>query len=147
MSACDPALKVFLVEDHADTLATLRRFLERQGCEVQCAWGMEQALHDLPESGCDVLISDIGLPDGDGWELLRRANLATSVYAIAISGFGTLPDQMRSREAGYRHHLLKPFDPKDLAACLHEAAREKGEADLGEGLKNGKTQTQRGARG
>jgi DNA-binding response OmpR family regulator len=147
MSVCDPALKVFLVEDHADTLATLRRYVQRLGCEVQCAWGVEQALRDLPESGCDVLISDIGLPDGDGWDLLRRANLAISVFTIAISGFGTLEDQMRSREAGYRHHLLKPFDPKDLAACLQEAAREKREANQREGLQLEGTRTQPGPRG
>jgi two-component system CheB/CheR fusion protein len=114
MSARDTALKVFLVEDHPDTLVALRRYLERLGCEVQCATQMEEALQAIPDSGCEVLMSDLGLPDGDGWELLRRANLPASTYAVAISGFGTLEDRTRSLEAGFRHHLLKPIDPAEL---------------------------------
>ena len=85
---------------------------------------MSAALEALPGTGCDVLISDIGLPDGDGWELLRRLPTPRPAYAIAMSGFGMSADQLKSREAGFRRHLLKPFKPDELDDALIEAARE-----------------------
>ncbi len=122
-TAC--GLRVFVVENHPDTLKYLRMYLEMLGHTVQSADTMADALTALPEADCDVLISDIGLPDGDGWELLRRIHgkLPHAPYAIAMSGFGLGSDQLRSQEAGYRHHLLKPFKPAELDGMLAEAAR------------------------
>ena len=73
-----------------------------------------------------MLLSDIGLPDGDGWELLRRLQpqLPRPIYAVAMSGLGLPTSQQRSKDAGYRHHLLKPFKVTELDAILEEAARE-----------------------
>ncbi len=119
------ALRVFLVENHHDTLAYMQMYLESLGYEVSTAETMAAALEALPEAGCDVLISDIGLPDGTGWELLQRAGLGPNVYCIAMSGFGMGVDHLKSKEAGYRHHLLKPFNPAELAQMLEEAGREK----------------------
>ena len=87
---------------------------------------MAKALAAIPGAQCDVLLSDIGLPDGDGWELLRalREGGCPPAYAIAMSGFGMSADHVRSQEAGYRHHLLKPFDPEALDAMLEEAVAE-----------------------
>ena len=74
----------------------------------------------------DVLISDIGLPDGSGWELLPQAQARSNrpIFAIAMSGFGLSADHERSRQAGFRHHLLKPFRPDELNGMLQEAALE-----------------------
>lgn len=119
-----PALRVFVVENHADTLKYLRMYLEQMGHVVDSAGTMAEALAALPGADADVLISDIGLPDGDGWELMRRMELPRPVYAIAMSGFGMNADHARSRAVGYRHHLLKPFTPEDLDAMLEEAAGE-----------------------
>jgi len=88
---------------------------------------MEEALEKLSESNGDVLLSDIGLPDGDGWELIGKAHLPESVYAIAMSGFGMGNDRTRSRAAGYRHHLLKPFTPDLLDEYLDEAIHERSQ--------------------
>jgi CheY-like chemotaxis protein len=85
---------------------------------------MREALRAIPESRCDVLISDIGLPDGDGWELMRRLNGQRPRYAIAMSGRGLADDSARSRAAGFRHHLVKPAGPEQIAALLDSAARE-----------------------
>src|SRR5829696_6670983 len=104
-------LSIFIVENHADTLKYLRMYLEQLGHAVRAARSMTEALAELPSSDCDVLISDIGLPDGDGWELLRQVKLPHSPYAIAMSGYGMNADRLRSKEAGYRHHILKPFQP------------------------------------
>ena len=101
-------------------------YLETVGHEVSTALTMQEALTALPEADPDVLISDIGLPDGTGWELMQRleGRFRRPVYALAMSGFGLGADRVRSQEAGYRHHLLKPINPKELDAILAEAARE-----------------------
>ena len=118
-------LSIFVVENHADTLKYLRMYLEQLGHHVRVARTMTEALAELPGSDCDVLISDIGLPDGDGWQLLREVVLPHLPYAIAMSGYGMNADRLRSKQAGYRHHILKPFEPDELEAMLEEAARER----------------------
>jgi len=120
-----PPLRLFVVEDHADTLIYLRMFLESVGHQVSTASTMAEALAAFPQSQADVLISDVGLPDGDGWELLRRLRSTGPVYAIAMSGFGTPEEQAKSREAGFRRHFVKPFHPADLESALKDAAKER----------------------
>ena len=119
-------LRIFVVENHPDTLKYLRMYLETMGHEVFSAPTVAEALAALPASDCDVLLSDIGLPDGTGWELLQRleGKLDRPVYAIAMSGFGLHADQSRSRAAGFRHHLVKPFPPDRLGDLMDEAASE-----------------------
>jgi DNA-binding NarL/FixJ family response regulator len=78
----------------------------------------------MPAARCDVLISDIGLPDGSGWELMTRLGADRPRYAIAMSGFGMSSDRQRSLNVGYRHHLLKPVEPDQLERLLDEAADE-----------------------
>jgi len=124
--ACHP-LRIFVVENHEDTLVALTRYLVASGHSVLSALTMKDALSALPGAQCDVLISDIGLPDGDGWELLRRSGLGAQVYAVAMSGFGQKTDRARSKAAGYRKHMLKPFAPEDLDDILDEAAAELAE--------------------
>lgn len=123
-----PPLRVFVVENHADTLKWLSLYLEQLGHNVQSARTLKDALAVIPKADCDVLISDIGLPDGDGWDLLRRLSLPHPIYAIAMSGFGMSADRVKSEAAGYRHHMLKPFPPEQLDAMLAEAARELADA-------------------
>ena len=118
-------LRIFVVENHRDTREYLQLYLETLGHTVLTADSMTKALAALPQADCDVLISDIGLEDGDGWLLLRRLQVPRPLYAVAMSGFGRGADEVRSQEAGYRHHLLKPLDPKELDAVLAEAARER----------------------
>ena len=119
-------LRIFVVENHPDTLKYLRMYLEMMGHEVSSAPTVAQALAALPASDPDVLLSDIGLPDGTGWELLERLEglLDRPPFAIAMSGFGLGADQARSRAAGFRQHLLKPFPPDRLGDLLDEAASE-----------------------
>jgi DNA-binding response OmpR family regulator len=115
------SLRVFLVENHADTVRYLQLFLEQLSYTVCVAADMETALREIPKSHCDVLISDIGLPDGDGWQLLQNLGPDKPPFAIAISGYGTGNDQRRSRTAGYDHHLVKPFTPDALLLLLRKA--------------------------
>jgi len=124
--AIDPGvLRIFIVENHDDTRELLRMLLETLGHTVDTATTMHEALQRLPASRSDVLISDIGLADGDGWELMRRLRLPEPIYAIAMSGFGMSADRAKSREAGYRHHLVKPYGIEQLPNVLREAAQER----------------------
>ncbi len=120
------ALRILVVENHADTREFLKFMLEGLGYTVVVADTMVKALRIAPAADCDVLISDIGLHDGDGWELLSRLNLQRPMYAIAMSGFGTASDRARSRAAGFRHHLVKPMGLEQLEGILREAADEVG---------------------
>lgn len=117
-------LRIFVVENHDDTRVLLCILLTQMGHTVYSAATMREALRAIPESRCDVLISDIGLPDGDGWELMDRLDGLRPDYAIAMSGRGMNGDRARSRAAGFRHHLVKPTGPEQLADILESAAHE-----------------------
>ena len=119
------SLRVFLVENHEDTVRYMQLYLEQLSYKVSVAADMATALREIPKSGCDVLISDIGLPDGDGWQLMENLGEKRPKFAIAMSGYGTGNDQRRSREVGYNHHLVKPFTPDALQALLREAGQRK----------------------
>lgn len=98
--------------------------LESLGYVVIVAGSMRAALTIAVRSNCDVLLSDIDLPDGNGWELLSLLNLPRPMYAIAMSGYGTISDHRRSKAAGFRHHLVKPMGLEQLETILAEAAKE-----------------------
>lgn len=120
-------LRIFVVENHEDTRFLLCLLLEQLGHTVFSAPSLAAALEALPAARCDVLISDIGLPDGNGWELMTRLGDDRPPYAIAMSGFGMSSDRQRSLGVGYRHHLLKPVEPDQLERLLDEAADETGD--------------------
>lgn len=117
-------LRIFIVENHDDTRFLLGLLLEQLGHTVLSAASVQEGLDAIPAARCDVLISDVGLPDGNGWELLQRLGAERPAYAIAMSGFGMGSDRARSLAAGYRHHLLKPVEPNQLEHLLDEAATE-----------------------
>jgi len=114
-------LRVFLVENHQDSVKYIRLYLEQLGHEVTTAEDMATALKLFPGSTCDVLISDIALPDGDGWELMERIKNTRPGLTISTSGYGSAEVQLRSRSVGYDYHLVKPFTPGDLVALLEKA--------------------------
>ncbi len=113
-------LRVLLVEDHRDTLETLRRLLLRRGYVVEAAESVQAALRVGEGYEFDVLVSDIGLPDGRGTDLVEQMEQRRpkgSFFAIAMSGFGTDEDIRRSHLAGFADHLTKPVE----FMVLHEA--------------------------
>lgn len=116
-------LRIFIVENHPDTLKWLRLYLEARGHTAATARTLAEALETFPTADCNVLVSDIGLPDGDGWTLMEQLDPAPA-FAVAMSGFGMNADSDRSRAVGFRHHLLKPFKPAELDAILEEAGEE-----------------------
>jgi CheY-like chemotaxis protein len=115
-------MHVFIVENHPDTLQSFIFYLESEGHSVSCASSLSEALESIPASGCDVLFSDIGLPDGTGWDLLAQLELDRPIYAVAMSGFGMNADRKKSLATGFRHHLIKPITPDQIDEILKEAA-------------------------
>jgi PAS domain S-box-containing protein len=109
-------VRILVVEDHSDTASLLRFLLERRGYEVYVASTVAMAMDIISRRQFDLLISDIGLPDGSGLSLVSWLRANGTVKAIAVSGFGTQEDIARSREAGFSAHLVKPFN----AQMLHE---------------------------
>lgn len=105
-------LRLMVVEDHPDTLGTLTRLLTRHGYIVRSATSIAECLEVAREYEFDVLISDIGLPDGRGTELLNQiyALRGSRPPAIAMSGFGMDDDVESSQQAGFAEHLTKPVE-------------------------------------
>jgi CheY-like chemotaxis protein len=104
-------LRVLLVEDHGDTARIMSRLLTRRGYEVHTAGDVTTALGVAGSQRFDLVISDLGLPDRSGLELIGELRAAGhTMPAIALSGYGQEEDIQRSRLAGFSMHLTKPVD-------------------------------------
>jgi CheY-like chemotaxis protein/anti-sigma regulatory factor (Ser/Thr protein kinase) len=123
----DPArrpLRILLVEDHEDTRRTLEHILAHSGHHVSPVDSVRPAIDLLRSEIFDAVLSDIGLPDGSGYEVMtaaRRHQLTRHGHAltgIALTGFGMEEDVRRSKEAGFDLHLTKPIDFAELRDAL-----------------------------
>lgn len=112
--------RILVVDDHRDTLRSMKLLLTRLGYQVLAAENMTAALRIAEEEEFDILLSDIGLPDGSGLELMRRIRETRSVPALALSGFGMDEDVQRSRDAGFFDHLIKPVSLDRLQSAIAE---------------------------
>jgi PAS domain S-box-containing protein len=117
-------LRILLVEDNLDSLRVLTRLLKRRGHEIVAASCVSEALEAVATDPVDLLISDIGLPDGNGLDLMRAIADRVRIGGIALSGFGTEQDLRRSDEAGFLAHLTKPVDFPRLEAAIRELIRD-----------------------
>jgi len=115
------AMRVLLVEDHEDTNRSLTQLLRRRGYHVQAAHSVESALQAAAHERFDVLVSDIGLPDGSGIQLMEKLKSDHQIFGIALTGFGMEDDLRRSHEVGFQHHLVKPVDLNKLDALIQQA--------------------------
>jgi PAS domain S-box-containing protein len=115
-------LKILLVDDNADTLAFLSTMLCRRGHDVTTASDMALGLRLATEGDCDLLISDIELPDGSGLELMDSIRCRKPIPGIALSGFGSADDIQQSLAAGFAVHLTKPVDFRRLERVVERVA-------------------------
>ena len=117
------ALRILLVEDHGDTARIMRRILESDGHDVQMAADVATALKLAGEFSFDLLLSDLGLPDGSGLELMRALRArGLKLPGIALTGYGQESDIALSRAAGFAVHITKPINPKQLASAIAAVA-------------------------
>ena len=104
----------------------MKLLLTRLGYEVLAAENMTDALRIAEEEEFDILLSDIGLPDGSGLELMKRISKKRCVPALALSGFGMDEDVQRSRDAGFFDHLIKPVSLDRLQSAIAELDAQAG---------------------
>ncbi len=124
--ACpDSPARVLVVDDHADTLRSLQLLLRQRGYAVTAASSVRAALEAVAGDAFDLLISDVGLPDGSGMDLMRevRALRGDALPGIALSGYGMEEDLARSQDAGFGLHLTKPVDMATLDAAMRQLLR------------------------
>jgi signal transduction histidine kinase/ActR/RegA family two-component response regulator len=112
------ATRLLLVEDHPDTAQIMSRLLKRSGHIVHVADSVAMALKVADAEDFDLLISDIGLPDGSGLDLMRQLRCKREVAGIVLSGFGMQEDVDKSKAAGFSEHLTKPVDFIRLEAAI-----------------------------
>ena len=114
--------RILLVEDHQDTQRALSRLLTHFGHEVAIADNVRSAMDIMGSGHIDILLCDIGLPDGSGYDVAAQARAKGHVKAIALTGFGTEDDIRRSKEAGFDFHLVKPVNFQELQSVLEQLA-------------------------
>jgi PAS domain S-box-containing protein len=120
-------VRLLLVEDHHDTAELMRTVLERHGARVSVAGSLAGALTTLAGGEVDVLGSDIAMPDGTGYELLRRlrederAHARAPVPAVAVTAFAAADDRAHAIASGFQHFAAKPIEPVELVEAVARA--------------------------
>jgi CheY-like chemotaxis protein len=120
--------RVLLVEDHENLARLLSLSLRTGGYYVQTAGSVAAARELVEQSEFDVLISDLGLPDGSGLELMRDLRRRSAIKGIAYSGRGLEEDFRASFEAGFAEHLVKPIEVEQLQEALARVLGNGGRA-------------------
>ncbi|MEY2539517.1 MAG: hypothetical protein QOG67_3257 [Verrucomicrobiota bacterium] len=119
--------RILLVEDHADTAYVLQRMLQKNGYDVGHANNIAAAEQLFAEQSFDLLISDVGLPDGSGLDLMRRLRAKHDLSGIALSGYGMDDDRAASKAAGFAEHFTKPLDAERLRLAIERLVSEQSE--------------------
>ncbi len=121
----EQSLRILLVEDHQDTAAALARLLRMFRHQVSVAGTVADAMDLAMTEPFDLIISDIGLPDGTGHDLMRQlTERERHIKGIALTGYGMESDVERSREAGFLDHLMKPVDLNRLQHVIQKVASD-----------------------
>jgi PAS domain S-box-containing protein len=116
-------IRVLVVEDEPDTCEFLDRFLRGYGAEIVLARSAAEALSRLSDEKADIVVSDIGLPEVDGYDLMSQirqlpASAGGAIPAIALTAYARTEDRTRAFRAGYQAHLAKPIEPAELVATI-----------------------------
>ena len=129
----DPALlrglRILVVDDQEDARMLMQTTLSQFGAEVATAATVDEALAAFARARPDVVVSDIGMPNEDGFALIgrlrdRAPHEGGDVPAVAVTAYATAGDQSRTRDAGYQAHVAKPFEPGEVARLVARLARE-----------------------
>ncbi|MFN0242826.1 MAG: ATP-binding protein [Planctomycetota bacterium] len=112
-------LTLLVVDDDVNSTEMLQRMLEERGARVGTASGARRALELLDELRPDVLVSDIGMPDMDGYDLIREIRArGNAVPAIAVTAFARAEDRIRALRLGFNAHVAKPLEPQELIEVI-----------------------------
>ena len=122
--------RVLVVDDHFDTCTGMKMMLERRGYRVTLAHTANQAIEKTAHEEFDLVISDIGLPDRSGYELMQELQTTKGLRGIALSGFGMEDDVTRARDAGFSEHLTKPINFDRLEESIQSLLAAEPAIDL-----------------
>lgn len=114
------SLRLLLVEDHVDSAELLAELLQSQGHTVYVAGSVSAALDLASQNELDVVVSDVGLPDASGYELMEKIRERHGIKGIAVTGSAGIGDVERGRAAGFSMHLTKPVSLRTLEAALEQ---------------------------
>lgn len=117
-TAPPPPLHILLVEDHDDTARALVRLLATRGHQVEVASNVATAADAVKGHTFDLVICDIGLPDGTGFDIVQKIRRTSATPVLALSGFGNTEDVAKAKEAGFDAHLTKPVNFRRLEATI-----------------------------
>jgi CheY-like chemotaxis protein len=120
-------LRILAVDDDAETREMLRQVLENAGAEVHLAGSVREALAEIQRFHPHAIVSDIGMPHEDGYELVRQvralpAETGGSTPAIALTAYTLDRDRAAARDAGFQAHACKPVDVDELLAAITRLA-------------------------
>jgi len=120
-------IQVLVVDDEPDARELLMRLLEESGARVLIATSAEEALSILTTESPDVLVSDVGMPGRDGYQLIRevRAN-GIRMPAVALTAFARSEDRTKALLSGFQSHVAKPFEPAELLVTVAALAGKMG---------------------
>jgi PAS domain S-box-containing protein len=124
-------LKLLVVDDERDACELLRAMLTQCGAEITTALSAEEALAEMRRTSFDLLISDVGMPGADGYELIRRvrrlpASEGGRIPSVALTAYARAEDRLRALRAGYQMHVAKPVEPSELIAVIASLAGRGG---------------------
>ncbi|MGB9156486.1 MAG: response regulator, partial [Chthoniobacterales bacterium] len=123
-------IKVLVVDDEEDSVTIVRRILERRGALVRSANSMNEALAEFATFSPNVILSDIGMPGNDGYELISRLRAmpgGRAVPAVALTALARGEDRTRALHAGFQMHVTKPVDFNELVAVVQNLASLRSE--------------------
>jgi CheY-like chemotaxis protein len=121
-------LKILLVDDERDTLELLSTLLRQHGAEIRSAESATAALETINDWTPDAMISDIGMPDVDGYMLLARVRSEDKEHdkpipAVAVTAYASEDDRVKAMSAGFQMYLTKPIQPEQLASAIARLAQ------------------------
>lgn len=108
--------RIFLVEDHVDTARAVKRYLEAYGYSVELASDVTSALRVGSETEFDLLICDLHLPDGTGWDVMEKLSARRPIRGIAFSAYNSTEHRRRSKNVGFADHIVKGYPDRLLRA-------------------------------
>ena len=111
---------ILVVDDHADTVGVLRRLLALEGYSVMTATTAAEAADLVRAGDCDLIVSDVGLPDRSGLHLMSELRAQYGLRGIALSGYTEASDLKAARDAGFERFLAKPVQFEKLIAAVRE---------------------------
>jgi PAS domain S-box-containing protein len=122
-------IEILVVDDDSDSAAIIARILERKGASVRVANNMDDALREIESATPQILLSDIGMPSHDGYELISRVRQmpqGKKLPAVALTALARPEDRTRSLRAGFQLHVAKPVDAEELVAVVRNLAELSG---------------------